>query len=109
MFENLDRTARLRLLRVVTAVAWLDGEVHDNERAFVERLIERLRLPAEERAIALGYLEKAPHPAEADPLKIPPDHRRALVELAREMAAADGHTHDEEQECLEHLEMLLLS
>jgi len=81
MLEKLDRTARLRLLRILTAAAWVDGEVQPEERAFYEKLLDKMALPKDERSVAMGYLDKAPHPAEIDPNKIDPEHREMLVKL----------------------------
>jgi uncharacterized tellurite resistance protein B-like protein len=109
MLERLDRTTRLRLLRVLAAAAWVDGEVQDHERAFMERLLDKLPLGADERSTALGYLDTPPHPAEADPTKIPPEHREALVKLVWQLIGADGKVSDEEMQAVKDLEELLLS
>lgn len=108
MLEKLDRTTRLRLLRVLTAAAWVDGEVQAEERAFYEKLLDKLALGKDERDVAMGYLDKPPHPAEVDPMKIAPDHREALVKLVRELVAADSSVDPHELEALQHLEELLL-
>jgi uncharacterized tellurite resistance protein B-like protein len=108
MLDKLDRTARLRLLRIVAAAAWVDGEVHDAERAFVRRLLDRLPVSAEERATAIGYLDTPPHPAEVDPNKLPHEVRETLVSLVKELIAADADTTEAERETVHHLEELLL-
>jgi uncharacterized tellurite resistance protein B-like protein len=108
MLERLDRTTRMRLLRVLAAAAWVDGEVQDHERAFMQKLLDKLPLGADERAAALGYLDKPPHPAEADPTKIPPEHREALVKLVWQVIGADGKISDEEMQTVKDLEELLL-
>jgi uncharacterized tellurite resistance protein B-like protein len=108
MLEHMERTMRLRLLRVVTALAWVDGEIHEKEQAFFERLLDKLKLPEDERTIARGYLEKPPHPAEADPTKIPPEYREALVKLAWQMVGADEDVDDDEMAAVRELEALLL-
>jgi len=108
MLEKLDRTTRLRLLRVLAAAAWVDGEVQDKERAFVEKVLDKLPIAKDEREQALGYLDKPPHPAEADPQKIPPDYREALVKLVWQVVGADGKMDDEEMRAVKELEELLL-
>ena len=107
MLDQLDRTVRLRLLRVVTAVAWVDGEVHDREREFAKRLIERMKLSPADRETALGYLDAPPRAHEVDPMKLDRDRRLEVLILAREMVNADGTVSDAEQECLDALESLL--
>ena len=107
MLDQLDRTVRLRLLRIVTAVAWVDGEVHEREREFAKRLIERMKLTGGEREIALGYLEEPPRAHEIDPTKLERDRRLEVLILAREMVKADGSVNDAEQDCIDALEALL--
>jgi uncharacterized tellurite resistance protein B-like protein len=107
MLENADRTTRLRLLRIVAAAAWVDGEVQPHERAFVEKLLTKLPVTNDERQIALGYLEKAPHPAEVDPSKIPPEYREALAKLVWQVLGADGQMTDDEHAAAKELEDLL--
>jgi len=107
MLDQLDRTVRLRLLRIVTAVAWVDGEVHERERDFVKRLIERMKLSAGDREIALGYLDEPPRAHEVDPTKLERDRRLEVLILAREMVQADGSVNEAEQECIDALESLL--
>jgi uncharacterized tellurite resistance protein B-like protein len=108
MLEKLDRTTRLRLLRILAAAAWVDGEVEDRERAFVEKILTRLPIPEDERKTVRGYLDTPPHPAEVDPSKIPPEHRELLVGLVSELVHADGKVDPEEETALEDLRALLL-
>jgi uncharacterized tellurite resistance protein B-like protein len=108
MLEKLDRTTRLRLLRVLTAAAWVDGEVQPEERAFYEKLLDKFGLPKDEREIAMGYLDKPPHPAEVDPMKIPPEHRETLVKLIWQLVGADSKMAPDELEAVKNLEELLL-
>jgi uncharacterized tellurite resistance protein B-like protein len=108
MLEKLDRTTRLRLLRVLTAAAWVDGEVQAEERAFFEKLLDKFPIPKDEREIAMAYLDEPPHPAEVDPMKIPPEHRETLVKLVREVVGADSTVDPQEQQAVQDLEELLL-
>jgi uncharacterized tellurite resistance protein B-like protein len=107
MLENSDRTTRLRLLRIVAAAAWVDGEVQPHERAFVEKLLAKLPMTNDERSTALGYLDTAPHPAEVDPTKIAPEYREALVKLVWQVLGADGQMTDDEHAAAKELEELL--
>lgn len=108
MLDKLDRATRLRLLRVLAATAWVDGEVQESERSFMMKLLSKLPLANDERELVLGYLDTPPHPAEADPSKIPPDYREGLMKLVREIIAADGKIDEEEQRTVNELEELLL-
>jgi uncharacterized tellurite resistance protein B-like protein len=108
MLEKLDRTTRLRLLRVLTAAAWVDGDVQPEERAFYEKLLDKLPIGKDERDIAMGYLDKAPHPAEVDPMKIPPEHRETLVKLIWQLVGSDANMHPDELQAVRDLEELLL-
>ena len=88
---------RLRLLRVLTAAAWVDGEVQPEERAFFEKLLSKLPIGKDERDVAMGYLDKPPHPAEVDPMKIPPEHRETLVKLVWQLVGADSNMAGEQK------------
>lgn len=108
MLDKLDRTTRLRLLRVLTAAAWVDGEVQPEERAFYEKLLDKLPLSKDERDTAMAYLDKPPHPAEVDPMKIPPEHRETLVKLIWQLVGSDSNMHPDELQAVRDLEELLL-
>jgi len=107
MLDKLDRTTRLRLLRMVAAAAWLDGEIHDKERAFVEKLLEKMKVPPDEMTTVRGYLDKPPHPAEIDPSKLPPELRETLVKLVWQLIGSDENVDEEELATVRHLEELL--
>ncbi len=108
MLDKVDRTTRLRLLRVVAAAAWVDGEVQESERAFLTKLVGRLPIPEDERKLVLGYLDMPPHPAEVDPSKISPDYREGLMKLIYEVVNADGAVGEDEMQTVKELEALLL-
>jgi uncharacterized tellurite resistance protein B-like protein len=108
MLEKIDRTTRMRLLRVLTAAAWVDGEVQPEERAFYEKLLDKLTTGKDERATAMAYLDKPPHPAEVDPMKIPPEHRETLVKLIWQLVGADSTVGEHELQAVRDLEELLL-
>ncbi|HVU03799.1 MAG TPA: TerB family tellurite resistance protein [Polyangiaceae bacterium] len=109
MLDKLDRTTRLRLLRILAAAAWVDGEVEDRERAFVEKILTKLPIGEDERKTVRGYLDSPPHPAEVDPNKIPHEHREMLVGLVSDLVKADGKVDPEEEQALEDLKALLLA
>jgi len=108
MLEKLDRTTRLRLLRILAAAAWVDGEVEERERAFVEKILSKLPIAEDERKAVRGYLDSPPHPAEVDPTKLAPEHRELLVSLVEDLVKADGRIDPEEESALEDLKALLL-
>jgi uncharacterized membrane protein YebE (DUF533 family) len=108
MLDKIDKTTRLRLLRIVAAAAWVDGEVDHRERAFVEKVLGKLSLGEDERKTVRGYLDTPPHPAEIDPHKIPREHREMLMSLVSELVHADGTVGEEELEAFHELETLLL-
>jgi uncharacterized tellurite resistance protein B-like protein len=107
MFENLSRDERMLLLRFVCAFAWTDLEIHQAERQFVERLIARMELSAEDRAEALSYLHVAPSPEATNPKLVPKEHRRVFIEAVRALIYADGDVDDEERERFEKLKVVL--
>ena len=56
----------------------------------------------------MGYLDKPPHPAEVDPMKIPPEHRETLVKLIWQLVGSDANMHPDELQAVRDLEELLL-
>ena len=107
MFENLSRDDRMLLLRFVCAFAWTDLEIHQGERQFVERLIARMELSADDRAEALAYLHVAPSPESTNPKLVPKEHRRVFVDAVRALIYADGDVDAEERERFEKLKAAL--
>jgi len=107
MFDALSREERLLLLRFVCAFAWTDLEVTPRERAFVERLVKRLRLEGDDAEEVAGYLHVAPAPGSVSPSAIPVEHRRAFVESIRGVIYADGRVDPEEREQFEKLQAAL--
>ena len=109
MFDALTREERLLLLRFVCAFAWTDLEVTPRERAFVERLVTRLGLDADDTAEVSSYLHVAPAPSSVHASAIPLEHRRAFVESVRGVIYADGRVDPEEREQFEKLQAALSS
>ncbi len=103
MFEALSRQDRLLLLKFVCAFAWVDLEVTDAERRFVERLVERLELEPSERAEVERWLSVAPSPQSVEPALIPAEHRRTFIETLRAVIYADGGVDEEERQRFEAL------
>ena len=107
MFEQLSRDDRLLLLRFVCAFAWTDLEIRDGERKFVERLMERMQLSAEDRAEVAGYLHVAPSPEATNPKLVPREHRRIFIDSVRALIYADGEVDTEERDRFEKLRAAL--
>jgi uncharacterized tellurite resistance protein B-like protein len=108
MFDALSRDERLLLLRFVCAFAWTDLEVQATERAFVERLVQRLELNPEDASEVETWLHVAPAPGSVDPKAVPPAHRRTFVEAIRAMMYVDGDVDAEERAQFERLKTALL-
>ncbi len=107
MFDTLSPDERLLLLRFVCAFAWTDLVVAPRERAFVERLVSRLRLDADDAAQVREWLDVAPAPGSVDPNAVPAEHRRAFFESVRALVYADGKVDPEEREQLDRLQRAL--
>ncbi|NLY92588.1 MAG: TerB family tellurite resistance protein [Myxococcales bacterium] len=107
MLRTLDKEDRLQLMKFVCSFAWADLEVKDSERAFVGRLVRRLELGPEEKALVESWLEVPPPPEEVDPMDIPRGHRELFIQAVRAMIVADGQVDDAEAENFELLSQLL--
>ncbi len=105
--SDLTQEDRLRLVKFVCSFAWADLEIADTERRFVQKLMRRLKLDPEERALVNEWLDVPPRPEELDPTEIPREHRALFLSVAREMIEADGEVSDEEVENLKLFEQLL--
>jgi hypothetical protein len=97
--SKLNKTDRMRLMRFVCSFAWADLAVDVKERALVKRMVQALRLDAEEKKQVQAWLEKPPRPEEVDPTTVPKGHRQLFVDAAKAMIVADGVvTRDEVEE-----------
>lgn len=104
--DALSRAERLQLLRFVISFAWADLSVSLAERAFVHRLVTRLRLHPEEVRQVEGWLSVPPEPDSVDPGSVPHEHRRLFLDTVRRLTEADGAISPEEKESLALLEQL---
>jgi uncharacterized tellurite resistance protein B-like protein len=107
MFEQLSREDRLLLLRFVCAFAWTDLEIKDGERKFVQRLMDRMQLSAEDRKEVEGYLHVAPSPESTNPSLVPLAHRRIFIDAIRALIYSDGEVELEERARFEKLQAAL--
>lgn len=105
--DGLSRDERLRLMKFVCSFAWADLEVAESERRFVHKLMRRLKLDQDERAMVEDWLEIPPPAEELDPTQIPDAHRELFLVTAREIIEVDGDIAPEELENFELLEQLL--
>lgn len=107
MMQDLSRAERLRLMRFLCSFAWADLEVQEKERAFVGKMVAKLKLEPDEAALVKGWLKVPPPPEDIDPAAVPLEHRRFFLEMVRDLIAADGELRPEEQESFALLESLL--
>lgn len=107
MFEQLSRDDRLLLCRFVCAFAWTDLEIKDGERKFVQRLMDRMQLSADDRKEVEGYLHVAPSPESTNPKLVPAAHRRIFIDAVRALIYADGEVDSEERQRFEQLQAAL--
>jgi hypothetical protein len=107
MISKLSRPDRMRLMRFVCSFAWADLEVQTEERAFVARLMDKLKLDDEERKQVRQWLKVPPPPEEVDPNQVPKAHRQLFLDTVRELVAADKVLAPDERENLSLLEQLL--
>ena len=107
MFEELSRDDRMLLLRFVCAFAWTDLTIAEGERKFVQRLMDRMLLSAEDRAEVEGYLHVAPAPESTNPKLVPPAHRRVFIDSVRALIYADGEVDAEERASFDRLQAAL--
>ena len=107
MLEELTREDRLRLMKFVCSFAWADLEIQDDERKFVDKMIEKLSLQ-DDRGKIEGWLKSPPTPEEVDPTRVPRAHRQLLLDAAKAVFNADGVIDPKERENFELLEQLLV-
>ena len=105
--SKLNKTDRMRLMRFVCSFAWADMEVNAKERALVKRMVQALRLDAEEKKQVQGWLETPPRPEEIDPTSVPHAHRQLFIDSCKAMVVADGLVTSEEIEELKLFVALL--
>lgn len=107
MLGSLDRDARLRLMEFICSFAWADLEVQEEERQFVQRLVDRLGLQ-DDREQILKWLKSPPPAEEVDPTRVPRAHRQLFLDAARQLFEADGRIDPKEEEYFRLLEQLLV-
>jgi uncharacterized tellurite resistance protein B-like protein len=107
MLAELDAENRLLLLKFLCAFAWTDLELKSSERGFIERLMSKLELSAEERAEVGAWMHVAPAPDSIDPKSVPAAHRATFLNVLRALIYVDGDVDPEEREHFERLKAAL--
>jgi uncharacterized tellurite resistance protein B-like protein len=90
MFDQLDRSERMRLMKFVCSFAWADLEVRPEERRFIADMVAKLTLDDDERVRVEGWLQVPPEPEAVDPTAVPAAHREVFLDAIRGVIAADG-------------------
>jgi hypothetical protein len=106
MLNQISREERLHLMKFVCSFAWADLEIQDEERSFVNKMIERLELE-EDRDQVLRWLKHPPAVEEIDPTRVPRAHKELFVAAIQELIEADDHIAEAEAENFELFKMLL--
>ena len=107
MPASLPREDRLRLMKFVCSFAWADLEIQEEERDFVGKMIETLKLEDDRKQIE-GWLRHPPPPEEVDPTDVPREHRELFLDAVRRLVAADDRIDPKEAETLALFEQLMM-
>ncbi len=101
--KELQSEERLKLLRLVCAMAWADSEVQQYERGFIAKLIFSMGAPASEIRQVKKWLDAPPPEEKIDPDSIPQEHRQMFLEACRGVMMADGTVTENEKAELDEL------
>ncbi len=104
---NLSRQDTMRLLAFVCSFAWADHHIQQEERSFVEDLVDRLGLDDEDREQVAQWLKLPPRPEEIDPQLVPLEHRELFIAVAKKLVSADGYVAEGEADTLALFQELL--
>ena len=108
MFDQLTRAQRQLLFRFLCSFAWADGDVAEEERRFVRRLMGKVELSEEERLDVEGWLIHPPSAGEVQPSEIPQQHRQMFIDAMRAIIFMDGKVTEEETFRLDALKRALV-
>ena len=87
-----------KIIELVEAVIGADGVIVDEERAFLQRVLERFRISADDRPA--GIAPSAPGRATLTLRSLPPDTQVRVMALLVDAAVADGCVSPEERAML---------
>ena len=107
--DELNRADQLRLLKFICSFAWADLKIRPEERSFVEHLVRKIGLDAQERAEVEAWLQAPPRPETIDPTSIPSNQRKLFLENIDAVIRSDGEISPEERENFELFKNLLSS
>ncbi len=103
--ESMNQRTRKQLVQVACIAAWADLEIAAEEMEVIRGLATRLELSDSDKQVVEAWL-KSP-PPEIDPYDIPHKHRKAFLQVFREVVEADGRIDLEESETIQLLSELL--
>lgn len=107
MLSEMSRDDRMRLMRFVCSFAWANLKIEPEERAFAQRMVERLELDEHDRQQVDYWLKHPPAPEEVDPTDVPREHRKLFLDTVHGMIAADHVIDEDEKELMALFEQLL--
>jgi len=107
VLPDLDGPERMQLMKFVCSFAWVDLEIHRQERIFVANMVQRLDLAHEEAVQVQRWLDVPPRADEIDPTAIPLEHRKTFVEAIVGIIESDGVIKAEERDSFALFEHLL--
>lgn len=97
---QLDRAARLRLMKFVCSFCWTDLRVQQAERDLVMRIAGHLHLDDAETEQVRAWLRVPPPAEELDPASIPRAQRELVLAAAQKVVEADGRVVPAERDAL---------
>ncbi|HEY0254854.1 MAG TPA: DUF533 domain-containing protein [Kofleriaceae bacterium] len=97
----------LSVIRVWAAVAWADTQLADEEVEGMRRLINNAELTADERIIAMAFLDKKVDLPNVYLQNLNPEARRGIYRAACRMAIVDHVFAHAERKMLDKLQALL--
>ena len=98
---QVTQEQRRTLIALACRVAWADGVVEFEERAFIQDLVRRLGGPALEPGELEAWLDRGPPKTEIDAL--PPQLGQFFFYEALKLAESDGDLDPREQEMVEDI------
>ena len=95
--DALSSEERMLLMRFVCSFAWVDGRIHEAERALIARYMARLGLDEAESREVRGWLERPPAPESVSSDRVPAEHRVRFVRALESVVSVDGEITEAER------------